>query len=160
MQTTPEPHLANGSNLITTFHLAQKAPLILKRQSSSVETVAPSSVRGIENYGVVEQLLFSCLQSGDDKSALLCTEQLAARFGMTDERIIGLRGMYEEAVAENPTRLEECLQTYDLALSENPVNLVRPSCHSTDSMLIYKEARTKASDRAPTLAVQACGCHF
>ncbi|PYH28325.1 uncharacterized protein BO87DRAFT_322496 [Aspergillus neoniger CBS 115656] len=123
MQTTPEPHLANGSNLITTFHLAQKAPLILKRQSSSVETVAPSSVRGIENYGVVEQLLFSCLQSGDDKSALLCTEQLAARFGMTDERIIGLRGMYEEAVAENPTRLEECLQTYDLALSENPVNL-------------------------------------
>ncbi|OJI87661.1 hypothetical protein ASPTUDRAFT_62090 [Aspergillus tubingensis CBS 134.48] len=106
MQTTPEPHLANGSNLITTFHLAQKAPLILKRQSSSVETVAPSS-------------------SGDDKSALLCTEQLAARFGMTDERIIGLRGMYEEAVAENPTRLEECLQTYDLALSENPPVLKR-----------------------------------
>ncbi|GAA89590.1 hypothetical protein ASPFODRAFT_65770 [Aspergillus luchuensis CBS 106.47] len=106
MQTTPEPHLANGSNLITTFHLAQKAPLILKRQSSSVETVASSP-------------------SGDDKSALLCTEQLAARFGMTDERIIGLRGMYEEAVAENPTRLEECLQTYDLALSENPPVLKR-----------------------------------
>ena len=160
MQTTPESHVANGSSLITTFHLAQKAPLILQRQSSSVETFAPSSVRGIENYGVVEQLLFSCLQSGDDKSALLCTEQLAARFGVTDERILGLRGMYEEAVAENRSSLEECLQTYDLPLSENPVNLVRSSCHSIDSMLIYKEARTQASDRAPTLAVQACGCHF
>ncbi|GLA15378.1 hypothetical protein AnigIFM62618_001902 [Aspergillus niger] len=123
MQTTPESHVANGSSLITTFNLAQKAPLILQRQSSSVETFAPSSVRGIENYGVVEQLLFSCLQSGDDKSALLCTEQLAARFGVTDERILGLRGMYEEAVAENRSSLEECLQTYDLALSENPVNL-------------------------------------
>ncbi|GKZ27466.1 hypothetical protein AbraIFM66951_005278 [Aspergillus brasiliensis] len=125
MRTAPELHVANGSNLIATFHLAQKAPLILQRQSSSEETFAPSSPQGKDNHGVVEQLLFSCLQSGDDKSALLCTEQLAARFGVTDERIAGLTGMYEEAVAESQSGLEECLQRYDLALSENPVNLTR-----------------------------------
>lgn len=160
MRTAPELHVANGSNLIATFHLAQKAPLILQRQSSSEETFAPSSPQGKDNHGVVEQLLFSCLQSGDDKSALLCTEQLAARFGVTDERIAGLTGMYEEAVAESQSGLEECLQRYDLALSENPVNLVCSSCHLVDSMLIYKEANIKASDRAPTLAVQTCGCYL
>ncbi|KAA8642174.1 uncharacterized protein ATNIH1004_011115 [Aspergillus tanneri] len=36
---------------------------------------------------------------------------------------MSLRGLYEEAVAENQSDLEECLRRYDVSLSENPVNL-------------------------------------
>ncbi|PYI10512.1 hypothetical protein BO78DRAFT_360470 [Aspergillus sclerotiicarbonarius CBS 121057] len=124
MQTnTPELEVASGSNLVAAFRLAQRAPLILRRQGETISHPSVHSGKEPENYGVIEQLLFSCLQSGDDKSALLCTEQLAARFGVTDEKVTGLRGLYEEATAENRSTLEKCLQQYDLVLSENPINL-------------------------------------
>ncbi|RAL06291.1 uncharacterized protein BO80DRAFT_395991 [Aspergillus ibericus CBS 121593] len=124
MQTnTPDLEVANGSNLVAAFHLAQRAPLILRRQGNMIPHTSVNSGKNPEDYGVIEQLLFSCLQSGDDKSALLCTEELAARFGVTDEKVTGLRGLYEEATAENRPTLEKCLQKYDLMLSENPVNL-------------------------------------
>ncbi|PWY77147.1 tetratricopeptide repeat domain protein [Aspergillus sclerotioniger CBS 115572] len=126
MQTiTPELQAANGSNPVTAFYFAQQAPLIL-RSNSRGETISHSSEHGgkdPENYSVIEQLLFSCLRAGDDKSALLCTEQLGARFGATDDKVTGLRGLYEEATADNQSTLEKCLQEYDLVLSENPMNL-------------------------------------
>ncbi|KAF7585950.1 hypothetical protein BBP40_009834 [Aspergillus hancockii] len=36
---------------------------------------------------------------------------------------MGLRGLYEEAVAETQSDLEDCLRKYDISLSENPLNL-------------------------------------
>ena len=127
---TPELQAINGSNLVAAFHLAQRAPLILRRdpQGETNSHLSEHNGKESENYGVIERLLFSCLRSGDDKSALLCTEQLAARFGVTDEKVTGLRGLYEEATAENRSTLEKCLQKYDLVLSKNPMNLVRSDC--------------------------------
>lgn len=87
-----------------------------------------------------ERLLVSCLQTGDDESAHKCLEKLIARFGATNERVMGLRGLYQEAVAEGPAALEKILTNYDEALAADPVNIVSSStpCHisSTRFLLI------------------------
>ncbi|PWY63558.1 tetratricopeptide repeat domain protein [Aspergillus heteromorphus CBS 117.55] len=125
-QNTSYAQFENGPGLIATFHHAQKAPIILRRQPHTEKGLSSSLGDNLpepENYGELEQLMFSCLQSGDDKSALLCIEQLSSRFGVFDAKVAGLRGLFEEATAESEPSLEECLQKYDLAISENPVNL-------------------------------------
>lgn len=77
-----------------------------------------------EVWSTYEKLLVSCLQTGDDESAHKCLERLVARFGATDERVMGLRGLYEEAVAEGPSALERILKDYDEALLVDPANFV------------------------------------
>lgn len=77
-----------------------------------------------ETYDTLEQLFLSCLQTGDDQSALRCLDQLTHRFGASNERIQGLRGLYQEAIAGKQSDLEDCLRKYDEALAENPMNLV------------------------------------
>jgi tetratricopeptide (TPR) repeat protein len=76
-----------------------------------------------EEYREIEQLLLACLQTGDDRSALSCLNQLEQRFGASNERVLGLRGIYEEAVAEDRSSLESCLRKYDTLLLENPGNM-------------------------------------
>ena len=79
-----------------------------------------------------ERLLLSCLRTGDNKSAFLALERLIDRFGATNERVMGLRGMYQEAVAEDDNALEKILKEYNDVLAENPVNTVRfPSSSRT-----------------------------
>ncbi len=73
-----------------------------------------------------EKLLLSCLRTGDDKAAHLCLEKLIERFGATNKRIMGLRGLYQEAVADNDAALERILKEYGEVLAEDPVNTVRP----------------------------------
>lgn len=75
-------------------------------------------------WNTYEKLLVSCLQTGDDESAHKCLEKLIARFGATNERVLGLRGLYQEAVAEGPSALEKILKNYDDALAADPVNVV------------------------------------
>lgn len=77
-----------------------------------------------EVWNTYERLLVSCLQIGDDESAHKCLEKLIARFGATNERVMGLRGLYQEAVAEGPSALEKVLRNYDDALAADPVNVV------------------------------------
>ena len=72
-----------------------------------------------------EQLLLACLRTGDDKSARDCLDRISARFGHKNERVMGLRGLYEEAVAENKAALEAILSRYVKILKEEPVNVVR-----------------------------------
>lgn len=67
-------------------------------------------------------MLYSCLRTGDDKTAHFCLERLTERFGVDDERIMGLRGLYQEAMAENTSALMEVLHEYDEILAENPTN--------------------------------------
>jgi hypothetical protein len=112
---TPEPHALDHSNLISTLHFSQKAPVILGGKSGSDNP---------ETYDTLEQLFLSCLQTGDDQSALRCLDQLTHRFGASNERIQGLRGLYQEAIAGKQSDLEDCLRKYDEALAENPMNLV------------------------------------
>ena len=86
-----------------------------------------------------EKLLLSCLRTGDDKAAHLCIEKLIDRFGATNERIMGLRGLYQEAVAKDDAALGRILKEYDEVLAEDPVNTVRPHDRLTltFSMLMY-----------------------
>ena len=66
----------------------------------------------------------SCLRTGDDKAAFNCLEKLIDRFGATNERVMGLRGIYQEAVAKDDTALERVLKEYNDVLDEDTVNIV------------------------------------
>lgn len=71
-----------------------------------------------------EKLMLACLRTGDDKAAHLCLEKLIDRFGATNERVMGLRGLYQEAVAKDNAALERILKEYNEVLAEDPVNTV------------------------------------
>lgn len=71
-----------------------------------------------------EKLLLSCLRTGDDKAAHSCLEKLIDRFGVKNERVMGLRGLYQEAVATDHAALEKILKEYNDVIAEDPVNTV------------------------------------
>ena len=71
-----------------------------------------------------EKMLVSCLRTGDDKGAFLCLERLIARFGPTNERVMGLRGLYQEALAEDEAALRKVLREYDDVLAGDVANTV------------------------------------
>ncbi|MCJ1427303.1 hypothetical protein MMC29_005206 [Sticta canariensis] len=105
--------------------LSQRAAQYL-RNSSSWNTVIPipfvSNADSAESWATYERLLISCLRTGDDKAAHQCLEKLIGRFGATNERVMGLRGLYQEAVAEDQAALEKILVEYDDVLAEDPAN--------------------------------------
>jgi ER membrane protein complex subunit 2 len=111
----------------STLHLSQKAPLLLS-------TAAPASrffpltlfdkPETPSTWTDYERLFQACLRAGDDKSAHLCLERLTLRFGASDKKVMGLRGMYQEAIASSTTDLEEILQSYEKILREDPMNVV------------------------------------
>jgi hypothetical protein len=49
---------------------------------------------------------------------------LSKRFGEKNERVMGLRGLYDEAVAEDRAALGQVLMGYEEILLEDPVNMV------------------------------------
>lgn len=117
--TVPNVREISGSDMISTLHLAQQAPAILGETGS-----AGSSADTADYYARIEQLLLACLRTGDDQSAQTCLNRLTLRFGPSNERIMGLRGLYEEATANDQAVLEKCLQEYNNTLSQSPVNVV------------------------------------
>lgn len=123
MSTTVLNH--TSSDPASTLQAAQQASTILAR-ASSVSTTFPASLLNTadtpELWAELERLLFACLRTGDDKSAFLCLEKLTERFGATNEKIMALRGLYQEAVAPNNEALQEILSDYNKILSENPMN--------------------------------------
>ena len=132
-----DTHMINGSDLISALHLSQQAPAILGHKSTSTDTA--------EEYGRIEQLYLACLQTGDDKSAQVCLDRLSARFGPSNERVMGLRGLYQEATANDHSALEKCLEEYEKILAENPVNVVRHGIINIRS--IFLEALFPKDDR-------------
>ncbi|KAJ5766398.1 uncharacterized protein N7511_004014 [Penicillium nucicola] len=116
-----DAHNINGSDLISALHLAQQAPTILGQESPSKSSTASADTA--EDYARIEQLLLACLRTGDDGSAQACLNRLSLRFGPSNERIMGLRGLFEEATAKDHSALEKCLQEYDQILSQSPVNV-------------------------------------
>ncbi|KAJ5328985.1 Tetratricopeptide-like helical [Penicillium brevicompactum] len=109
----------SGTDMISALHLAQQAPAILGQESGS----ASASKDTADYYARIEQLLLACLRTGDDQTAQTCLNRLSLRFGPSNERIMGLRGLYEEATAKDQAALEKCLQEYDTTLSQSPVNV-------------------------------------
>lgn len=83
-----------------------------------------SNIETTEVWTMYESYLVSCLRTGDDKAAHQCLEKLIGRFSPTNERVMGLQGMYREAVAEDRFALERILKEYNDVLAEDPVNTV------------------------------------
>ena len=106
---------------------AQAAPEFLQGNSAQLPifplSLLSRQTESAELWNTYEKLLVSCLQSGDEKSAHLCLERLINRFGASNERVMALRGVYEEAIAKTPRDLERILQEYETTLAANPVNI-------------------------------------
>ena len=110
------------------LHLSQQAPSLLQQPSwarSTFRLPFGAVDESPEAWTAYEHLFLSCLRTRDDKSAHLCLERLSNRFGPSDPRIMSLRGLYQEAVAENGTALTQILRDYERVLSEDPINTVR-----------------------------------
>ncbi|KAL8680177.1 MAG: hypothetical protein Q9186_003589 [Xanthomendoza sp. 1 TL-2023] len=103
--------------------VSQQAEKYIQKHSSTTSSIpipfisSPESAEIWTNY---ENLLYSCLRTGDDKAAHSCLERLGGRFGSDDERVMGLRGLYQEALAEDESALIELLHEYDSILAEDP----------------------------------------
>lgn len=111
--------------------LSQQTAQYLQNYASTGTSTIPlpflSSPESTEVWLTHERLLLSCLRTGDDKAAHSCLEKLIDRFGATNERVMGLQGLYQEAVAQDDTALERVLKEYNDILDEDPVNTVRMS---------------------------------
>jgi len=106
-------------NPSTSLHLSQQAPAFLSSSESAKDTQ--------ETWLIYEQLLLSCLRTGDDNSARLCLQRLSDRFGVDSARVKALTGLYDEATSRSRGELEAVLQRYQDILKEDPTNMVKIS---------------------------------
>lgn len=108
--------------------LSQQAPAVLRSSPASVSSSPLSALFSApekpELWIKYENLILSCLRTGDDQSAHQCLERLVARFGADNERVQALRGLVKEAEAADNSALEDVLKEYEQILSENDTNIV------------------------------------
>jgi ER membrane protein complex subunit 2 len=119
--------LHNDSEPSRILHLSQKAPSVLASAAPAIQTFPLTLLGKSESaatWADYESLFHACLTAGDDKSAYICLEKLTQRFGATNNRIMGLRGVYQEATANGPADLENVLRSYETILQEDPMNVV------------------------------------
>jgi hypothetical protein len=150
----------------SSLQLAQEAPAFLQSQPAS-QPVFPlslfSSPETPEKWINYEQLLLACLRTGDDKSAELCLERLTTRFGPANERVMGLRGLSQEAVAEDNRALEKILAEYEKVLHENPVNVVSTQfdvCISREKLMEMAIAYRETPCGIAAIAIAAGASHL
>ncbi|KAI2623294.1 tetratricopeptide [Hypoxylon sp. NC1633] len=109
------------------LRLSQQAPGILGRTtgaiSNSVFQSLLSAAETPELWTTYENLLLSCLRTGDDESAHQCLARLVNRFGQSNERIMALKGLLKEAGANDAAALEVILKEYDQILQDTPTNI-------------------------------------
>ncbi|KAF2684914.1 protein prenylyltransferase [Lentithecium fluviatile CBS 122367] len=109
----------------TALALSQKAPPILSTSPTSPLPWPLSllfSRETPETWTIHENLLFASLRTGDDASARQVLDRLTTRFGADNERIITLRGIYEEALAKDDKDLEKVFEGYEKVLKADPTN--------------------------------------
>jgi len=84
------------------LQLSQQAPSILRNSPSSISSYSLSSLWSAaetpELWTTYENLMLSCLRTGDEQSAHFCLERLTERFGADNERLMALRGLFQEAM--------------------------------------------------------------
>lgn len=121
----PPPHLPPSVAL----QLSQQAPSILRSTPSVISAYSLNSLWSAaetpELWTTYENLMMSCLRTGDEPSAHLCLERLIERFGADNERLMALRGLFQEAIAPDDAALQQVLKQYDDILANDPVNMVR-----------------------------------
>jgi len=93
--------------------------------------------------------MLSCLRTGDEESAHICLERLTTRFGADNERLMGLRGLFQEAVAKDDAALKQVLDEYDTILKKDPSNMVRIYRHIMTMLQLIRSAGIETSDCAP-----------
>lgn len=96
-----------------------------------------------------ENLLLSCLRTGDERSAHECLERLVKRFGDDNERIMAFKGLVKEADASNNAELEKILKEYDEILAINNTNIVSSlggfqTCGAPEILTVYSPSRNDA----------------
>lgn len=118
------------------LHLSQQAPSLLRSIPSSISAYSVSSLwstaESPELWTTYENLMLSCLRTGDEESALVCLQRLTERFGTENERLLALTGLYDEATAKSDAELKKIVDTYNIILRKDPSNMV-----SMPSQLLY-----------------------
>ncbi|KAJ8107118.1 hypothetical protein OPT61_g9084 [Boeremia exigua] len=110
----------------TALALSQKAPLILASPPTSSLPWPLSllfSRETPESWAIHENLFLSALRTGDEKAAAQILSRLESRFGEHNERIIVLRGIYNESTARTTSDLEKVFEGYEKILREDPTNM-------------------------------------
>ncbi|TGJ86161.1 hypothetical protein E0Z10_g2579 [Xylaria hypoxylon] len=111
----------------TALRHSQQAPSILENSPGAISTSILQSMLSTsetqELWTVYENLLLSCLRTGDDDSAHQCLGRLVNRFGHDNERIMALKGLIKEATATDNAALDLVLQEYQQILQVTPTNL-------------------------------------
>lgn len=109
----------------TALALSQKAPLILSHPPTSSLPWPLSllfSHETPESWTIHENLFYAALRTGDETSARSILTRLEERFG-DNERIVTLRGIYNEALARSDSDLEKVFDGYEKILREDPTNM-------------------------------------
>ncbi|KAF7546164.1 hypothetical protein G7Z17_g8637 [Cylindrodendrum hubeiense] len=119
----PQGHLSPAE----TLKLAQQAPDILRRNPKAI-SASPllslfSAPETADLWTIYENLLLSCLRTGDDESAHHCLERLVLRFGDNNERLMAFKGLVKEAEASNHNELLAVLKEYEDILEDNQANI-------------------------------------
>lgn len=105
-------------------HTTPSTILALSRHAQPFLASPSSRADTPETWLLYENLLLTCLRSQDDASARVCLDRLTERFGEKNERVMALRGLYDEATADNTRELEAILRRYEEVLAEDPTNTV------------------------------------
>lgn len=120
----PPSHLSPAQAL----ELSQHAPTLLRRNPKAISSSPLASLfsapESTELWIIYENLLLSCLRTGDEEAANECIDRLVKRFGQDNERIMAFMGLVKEAEASNDADREKILKEYDEILAENDTNIV------------------------------------
>ncbi|WPH01157.1 Hypothetical protein R9X50_00399200 [Acrodontium crateriforme] len=113
-----------GSSPQTAIHLSQGAASFLKSQRSAFTLPWPLTLflntDSQEKWAIYENTLLACLRTGDFDSAHVALNAMIDRFGKTNDRVVAMAGLYQEATADDKKELEEILEGYDDILKEDP----------------------------------------
>ncbi|KJR84432.1 uncharacterized protein SPSK_09568 [Sporothrix schenckii 1099-18] len=120
----PPNHLTPAEAL----SLSQRAPAVLKslpsRAGASALESLVSPIESPEVWLSYENLLISCLRTGDLESARECVRRLVQRFGDDNDRVMALQGLVQEAEANDDASLRAVLKGYDDILAKDNTNVV------------------------------------
>ncbi|KAF4624882.1 hypothetical protein G7Y89_g13287 [Cudoniella acicularis] len=107
------------------LQLSQQAPSLLRNTPSAIYSVSSlwTAAESPELWTTYENLMLSCLRTGDEQSAHLCLERLTERFGSENERLMAFRGLFQEAIAIDDAELKKVLEEYDNILDKDPGNM-------------------------------------
>lgn len=110
------------------LQISQQAPATLRNTPSAISSYSISSLWSAaetpELWTEYENLMLSCLRTGDEQSAHLCLQRLTERFGADNERLMALRGLFQEAIAKDDAALKQVLEEYESILITDPSNMV------------------------------------